>query len=69
MWPDNELSVRVFTAMGTQWRVGPGGATGMDYNALSEIWRRLKVPNSERDAVFEDLQVMEMSALVAMNEK
>jgi hypothetical protein len=55
--------------MGTQWRVGPGGITGMDYNALSEIWRRLKVPNSERDAVFEDLQVMEMSALVAMNEK
>jgi hypothetical protein len=52
--------------MGTQWRSGMGGATGLDYSALPEVWRRTKTPEAERDQVFADLRVMEMVALDEM---
>lgn len=50
-------------AMDTQWRHGFGGPTGLDYGVLSQLWERLKVPEDERDGVFEDLRVLEMAAL------
>ena len=43
------------------------GPTGLDYNVLPEIWRRLKIPKKERDQTFEDLQEMERAALHAMS--
>lgn len=54
--------------MRTQWRVGMSGATGLDYSALPEVWRRTKTPKRDRDAVFDDLRVIEIGALNAMNE-
>ena len=52
--------------MGTQWRTGMSGATGLDYTALAEIWRRLKVPIANRDEVFQDIRIMENKALETM---
>jgi hypothetical protein len=69
VWPDNRTSVLVFLAMRTQWRYSHGGPAGMDYSALAEVWRRLKVPPDERDAIFVDLQLMESVALSEMHEK
>ena len=69
LWPDNAVAVNVFTAMSTQWNVGPGGAIGFLYASLPEVWRRLKVPIDKRDAVFDDLRVMEAEALRMMSEK
>lgn len=66
IWPDNEASVSVFTAMRRQWRVGPGGPYGLDLGVLPEIWRRLKVPPALRDDIFADLYVMEAAALEEM---
>jgi uncharacterized protein DUF1799 len=63
IWPDNLTAYRVFEAMRTQWRMAMGGPTGLDYAALPEVWRRCKVPQAERDQVFDDLQVMEYAAL------
>lgn len=68
VWPDNALPVRVLLAMRTQWRTGMSGRTGLDYSALPEIWRRLKVPPADRDEVFEALQHLELAALEAMHE-
>lgn len=65
VWPENEQSVCVFLTMRTQWRTGMGGPTGMDYSALPFVWRQLRVPEEEQDAVFADLQVMEVAALNA----
>jgi hypothetical protein len=69
VWPENRTSVLVFMAMRTQWRYSHGGPAGMDYAALAEVWRRLKVQPSERDSVFVDLQLMESVALSEMHEK
>lgn len=53
--------------MGTQWRTGMSGATGLDYTALAEIWQRLKIPPQARDDVFADVQTMEFAALKQMS--
>lgn len=69
VWPDNWQAVRVFRAMRTQWRVGAVGPTGLDYSALQEVWRRLKVAPSDRDETFELIQIMEEVALEEMTRK
>lgn len=66
VWPDNVQSVWVFVTMKTQWRAVPGGAYGLDFNVLPEIWRRLKIPREKRDDIFADLLVMESAALEEM---
>lgn len=63
------MSLEVFEAIGTQWRVGAGGPTGLDYNVFPEIWRRHKVPICDRDQVFADIQVMERAALDVMRKE
>ena len=65
--PDTMTAVRVFLAMGTQWRIGFCGETGLDYSVLPEVWARLKVPEADRDQAFEDLQVLERAALTEIH--
>lgn len=52
--------------MATQWRLGYGGPTGLDYSALPEVWRRTKTPSEDRDDVFDALRVLEDAALEQM---
>lgn len=72
VFPDNWQSFRVFTAMRTQWRYVSGMAgtiaTGLDYSALAEVWKRTKTPKKDRDFIFSDLVVMEAAAMEIMNE-
>jgi hypothetical protein len=49
--------------MGTQWRVGMAGATGLDYAALPAVMRFTGVPAKERSQVFEGIRVMEDAVL------
>lgn len=55
-------------ALRTQWRISHGGATGLDYSVLPEVWRRTKTPPAERDDCFHALQILESAALAAMHE-
>lgn len=53
--------------MGTQWRVGMGGAIGLDYNTITVVARGLRIKlTPER---FDGLRVMEGEALRVMAEK
>lgn len=61
IYPDNLKTVAVFEAMLTQWRVGPGGAVGLDYNVLPWVMERKRVDDA--DDVFEGLRIMERAAL------
>lgn len=56
----------VFQSMSTQWRMGMNGPTGLDYNVLPELWRRMEIKKRERNQVFADLQEMERAALSVM---
>ncbi|WP_410003797.1 DUF1799 domain-containing protein [Pseudomonas syringae] len=34
VWPDSWKAFRLFESLSTQWRTGPGGASGLDYSAI-----------------------------------
>lgn len=67
VWPENEAAVDVYCAMRTQWRVGFGGALGLDYNALPTV---LKLTGQKRETwpeLFEAIRVLEVTELVEMH--
>ncbi|MGR2664271.1 DUF1799 domain-containing protein [Chromobacterium haemolyticum] len=68
VWPDNWQAVILFTRLRTQWRVGFGGAVGLDYNVLYRMIGRLKLDDIEAEELEEDVQVMELEALRVMAE-
>lgn len=63
MWPDNAAAVSVFVSMSTQWRVGPGGAYGLDYNVMPYIIGIRDIPAADAAEVFDAVRVMESAAL------
>lgn len=69
IWPDNWQTVEVFISMGTQWRTGMVGPTGLDYGVLSDVMRLRGVPKAERAEVFDWIRMMEGEALDQMREK
>ena len=68
VWPDNLSAVNTFIAMGTQWRSGAVGATGLDYAALPAVLRLTQIPRLEWPAVLDGLRIMEAEALKIMGE-
>jgi len=55
-------------AMGTQWRTGACGVTGLDYAVLPGVMRLIGVPAKDRPTVFQDIRVMESEAIAVMAE-
>lgn len=69
VWPDNAVAVNTVIAMSTQWRVGFGGATGLDYSTLPIVLRMNAVPRKDWSDIFECVRIMEETALEAMRDK
>ena len=44
IWPENWRPVCIASGMHTQWRMGPAGPIGWDYNALPIVDARIDVP-------------------------
>ena len=63
LWPELVPAVTIFQAMRTQWRVGPGGATGLDFNALPVVEQRLGITPRQSRQAFQHLRVMQDEAL------
>jgi hypothetical protein len=63
LWPENETAVRLFDAMLSQWRFGPGGPAGLDYAALPVVARQLRLKRRALREAFDGLRVMEGEAL------
>lgn len=69
LWPETLPPLRVFAALSTQWRVGFGGATGLDYGVLPTTLRLLGVPRAEWPELFADIRTMERAALDVMHQQ
>lgn len=74
VFPENVQALRVFIAMGTQWRTVGGGLsgliyTGLDYSALPEVWKRQGIHKKDRTRLFEQLRIMELAALPVRNNR
>ena len=61
VWEENRETVQMFMRMQTQWRIGFGGPTGLDYAPLDWLCRLYLVKDPAR--LFEGLQIMEVTAL------
>jgi len=69
IYPDNIITVEVFSSMLTQWRTGPSGPIGLDYGVLPMVMKFSEIGFSDQRDVFDGVRVMEMSALRTMREK
>lgn len=67
VWPESWLPFQVFAEVSTQWRVGAGGPTGLDYTQVRWVMDLMKV--EEPLDTLHAVQVMESSALRKMSEK
>ena len=65
VWPENWPVLKLFDAMRTQWRVGMGGAYGMDYGVLPVVMDF--IGTTDREYAFEGIRVMEEAALAEMH--
>lgn len=66
--PDIWPAFALFNGLSTQWRVGVGGPTGLDYGVVREVAAILGIKKKHITTIFPDLQVMEAEALAVMAE-
>jgi len=69
--PENWLTVLVFLALGTAWRIdGMSGVwRGLDYPSVKTVMWAQGVKKADRKAVFNGLQTMEEAAVNILNSK
>jgi hypothetical protein len=68
VWPENQQAYILFADLRTQWRVGMGGPTGLDYLVLYAKLDRMRLTDDEADQLESDLRVMEYEALQTLAE-
>ncbi|MEE4683646.1 DUF1799 domain-containing protein [Pseudomonas alliivorans] len=68
VWPDSWKAFRLFESLSTQWRNGPGGASGLDYSAIPATAHMTGIKRHELPAIFPDLRTLEVEALLVMSE-
>lgn len=67
VWPENWEAVQMFLRVQTQWRTSMGGLLGLDYGAVSWLFRLYAIQDER--STLEALQVMEAAALATINER
>ena len=63
LWPDNVLAWNCWQGVQTQWRVGMGGATGLDYAGVRAFLDEQQLAGDERRDVFAGIQACERATL------
>ncbi len=69
VWPENWQAYLLFNTVRTQWRVGPGGVSGLDYGVLDRRIDRLNLSDDEREDLEACIQVMELAAMAEINKR
>ncbi len=63
LWPDNRPAWDLWRCLQTQWRVGMGGATGLDYGGVQAAMQLLGIKHGQRTELFALVQIMEAAVL------
>lgn len=69
VWAHHWQAVELFRQMSTQWRVGFGGAVGLDYAVLFKLMDLQDIEKSRRLELLAQIQVCESAALDIFYEK
>lgn len=67
IWPENWLPFQVFNKVSSQWRVGAGGPTGLDYGPVEWVMGLMQIKPKQQMGVLEAIRILESSALATMN--
>jgi len=67
VFPENWDAAELFLRCQTQWNVSTGGVTGLNYGSVLAIIEMYKY--AEPSSVFEELQVIEVAAMEALNKE
>lgn len=68
LWPCNLPAWRHWQAVQTQWRMGPAGATGLDYTGVRAYFDLQGLKKPEQKDIFESIQAAERGTLTALAE-
>lgn len=69
VWPECWPAFSLFCDLQTQWRYGPGGMTGLDYNVLYKDLDRMDLTPDQFSEWKWEIQVMEAAALAVVHRK
>lgn len=69
MWPENWPAIQMFQRLSTQWRVGAGGAAGLDYTVVYREIDRAGITSDDFDDFMWRIGVIEAEALERIHEK
>lgn len=69
LWPCNVLAWAHWQAVQTQWRVGMGGATGLDYAGVRAYLDECALPPQERADAWAGIRAAERGALDGFAER
>lgn len=67
LWPENVAAINLFCSISSQFRNGPGGPTGLDYNVVFHELDRAKLPPDEYDDLLWCIRAIEHAALDEMH--
>ena len=67
VWPENWPAIEMFLRVQTQWRTTMSGVIGLDYAAVQWLFKLYDVEDPR--SLLEDLQVMEVAAMTAINKQ
>ena len=67
VWKENWPAVELFLRVQTQWRTSMAGVTGLDYASVVATAKLYSI--EDLPSVFEDLQVMEVTAMADLNKE
>lgn len=67
VWPDNWAIYELFCELHTQWIMGPGGPTGINYEPLFRRLDRMKLDDERYEEIFRGFRAMEAEALTTLN--
>lgn len=63
VWPDNWDAVLLFDSLSSQWRSGPSGVYGLDYNVLYRKMDRMGLSPDRYDELEDEIRILEQAAL------
>jgi len=69
IWPEHVQAFELFNFMGTQWRIGMSGPTGLDYGVMYRKMDRMKLSDEGFDQLEADVMLMERTALACIHAK
>lgn len=63
LWPENYQVWAAFTLLQGQWRCGPSGPIGLDYNVVYREFERMGLAGDDFDDALDAMRVLEIAAM------